>query len=427
MTTLVKWLVLAFVVANVLDSSEGQAATISARSCSVADVQTAINAASNGDTVLIPAGSCTWTTGIAVSKQITITGLVKGSVLITHSAGTSDLLAITTGPLFSTTVSNLNFLAGTGTGRYMNIAGTGQPPLIHDNYFNVPNFQLLHCIRLQRNGAIIYRNTFESLTVSGTSGSPGAASGCLQLKNESDGTSWSTASTLGTADTSGTANIYVEDNVFTNIYLQAVDCDDNARTVIRYNTFIDSAFVCHGADTSTYGARHTEVYNNTFVFHSAGSNGGIIYPLNLNWWWYVRGGTGIVTDNVMPDIASSTWGLKPEINFIVQQLRRNAGTNACCNTYPCLHQIGQSSNGSSLTTDPVYIWNNTGTGAPESPGLQDYNPDECGNNYHTSDWVHLGRDYITGVAKPGYAKYPHPHPLTLSGSPPAPPSNLTVR
>ena len=426
MRTPVKWLLLGFAAANLLLSSDGQAATITATSCSDAAVRAAINTAVDGDTVVIPAGACTWTTGIATSKQISITGQVKGNVLITHSAGAGDLLAVTTGAAFNTRVSNLNFLPGSGTGRYVNIAGGGKPPLIHDNYFNIPDFQLAHCIRVQRNGAVIYRNVFESLTARGTSGSSGAGSGCLQLKNESNGSSWSTPSTMGSADTTGTANIYIEDNVFANIYLQAIDCDDNARTVIRFNTFVDSAFVCHGADTSTHGARHTEVYNNTFLFHPSGSNGAITYPLNLNWWWYVRGGTGIITDNVMPDITSGTWGAKPEVNFIVQQLRRNAGPDACCTTYPCLHQIGQSHNGSSLTIDPMYIWNNTGAGVPELPGLQDYNPDECGRNNHTSTWVQLNRDYVVGSAKPGYTKYSYPHPLTGSRSRPAPPTNLRV-
>ena len=149
-----RWSILV-VVLTVFSSSEGQAASIAAASCSVASVQAAITAAVNGDTVVIPNGSCTWTSGIAVSQQITITGQTKGSVQLTHSAGTADLLSITTGSSVSTQVSNLTFLAGTGTGRYLNLAGSGKPPLIHDNYFGVPDFQLIHCMRIQRNGAVM--------------------------------------------------------------------------------------------------------------------------------------------------------------------------------------------------------------------------------------------------------------------------------
>jgi hypothetical protein len=416
--------VLLALVLTALSSSEGQAATRTAASCSRADVQTAVNAAVDGDTVIIPSGACTWTTGITTNKQITITGLVKGTVLITHSAGSGDLFALTTGASFSTKVSNITFLAGSGTGRYLLISGSGRPPIIHDNYFRVPDFQLFQCMTLLRNGAVIHRNVFESLTVKGGGGSGGAGSGCLQIKVGS-GSSWSTASTMGAADTTGTANVYIEDNIFTNIYLQAIDCDDNARTVIRFNTFNDSGFVCHGADTSPTGARHTELYNNTFIFHPSGVINGVPFPLNLNRWWYVRGGTGVATDNIMADITSGMWGAKPEIQLTVQQLRRNAGPNACCNTYPCLHQIGQSHNGSSLTTEPLYIWNNTGTGTPQSPGLADYEPNECPGNNRTATWVQQGRDYVIGP-KPGYAKYTYPHPLASPGGVPAPPTAVRI-
>jgi len=415
------------VVLIALFGSRGEAATRTAASCSRADVQAAVDAAANGDTVVIPSGACTWTTGLTTNKQIIITGAIKGTVLITHSAGGADLFALTTGSSFNTKVSNITFLPGTGTGRYLLIGGSGRPPVIHDNYFRVPNFQISHCMTLRRNGAVIHHNVFESLVANGTSGSGGSASGCLQLKDESNGSSWSTASTMGMADSSGNSNVYIEDNVFTNIYLQVIDCDDNARTVIRYNIFNDSGFVCHGADTSTFGARHTEVYNNKFIFHASGIIGGVPFPLNLNWWWYVRGGTGVFTDNIIADIGSTTWGSKPEVNFIVQQLRRKAGPNACCSAYPCFHQIGQSHNGTSLVTEPLYIWNNTGNGS-QNPGLADYEPNECPGNNRTSNFVQQGRDYVVGTPKPGYTKYTYPHPLASgTGIPtPSPPASLRI-
>src|ERR1700733_10727434 len=57
-------------------SRQAQANTVNALTCKVSDVQTAINSASNGDTVTIP-GSCTWTTGITIPSAIgiTITGI----------------------------------------------------------------------------------------------------------------------------------------------------------------------------------------------------------------------------------------------------------------------------------------------------------------------------------------------------------------
>src|SRR3989304_7316481 len=48
--------------------SDVYAETIYATSCSFGDVQTAVNAASSGDTVVVPAGSCTWSSVLTLSS-----------------------------------------------------------------------------------------------------------------------------------------------------------------------------------------------------------------------------------------------------------------------------------------------------------------------------------------------------------------------
>ena len=71
-----------------------QAATIKAASASASDVQTAINAANNGDTVVVPASSVTWnSTSISCSKGITLdfTG-----VTVTRGSGSVTMVNITT-------------------------------------------------------------------------------------------------------------------------------------------------------------------------------------------------------------------------------------------------------------------------------------------------------------------------------------------
>ena len=47
-----------------------------AASCEQSDVQAAINSASDGDTVVVPAGSCTWSASVSVpnSRKITLQG-----------------------------------------------------------------------------------------------------------------------------------------------------------------------------------------------------------------------------------------------------------------------------------------------------------------------------------------------------------------
>src|SRR2546429_7999793 len=53
---------------------QAQAATIKAASPSRADVGTAVAAAADGDTVIVPAGTASWTATLEVTKGITIQG-----------------------------------------------------------------------------------------------------------------------------------------------------------------------------------------------------------------------------------------------------------------------------------------------------------------------------------------------------------------
>jgi hypothetical protein len=60
------------------------AATIQANSCSQEDVQAAINSASDGDTVLVPSGDCTWSSRVSIpdNKKLKIQGAGKTSTII---------------------------------------------------------------------------------------------------------------------------------------------------------------------------------------------------------------------------------------------------------------------------------------------------------------------------------------------------------
>src|SRR5207302_1514711 len=85
---------------------------------------------------------------------------------------------------------------------------------------------------------------------------------CIQLKNDNDSQSWSTADTLGAHDTDGIRNTYIEDNTFNNGTNQCIDADDASRVVFRHNIMNFSSFNSHGRDTSPVGVRHFEIYAN---------------------------------------------------------------------------------------------------------------------------------------------------------------------
>lgn len=77
-----------------LANDQAHAATITAASCSAADVQAAINQAQDGDTVVVPAGTCSWVakdTGKASisfsNKAITIQGAGIDQTIINFTGG----------------------------------------------------------------------------------------------------------------------------------------------------------------------------------------------------------------------------------------------------------------------------------------------------------------------------------------------------
>ncbi len=75
-------------------SVSSHAADINAASCSRSDVQSAINSASDGDRVLVPAGSCTWTAIVVVpnTKGITIQGAgIDVTTIVTNFANNPTL------------------------------------------------------------------------------------------------------------------------------------------------------------------------------------------------------------------------------------------------------------------------------------------------------------------------------------------------
>jgi hypothetical protein len=58
------------------------AATITAKSVSIADVSSAIASARDGDTVAVPAGTASWTSGLAITKGITLQGAGNDKTVI---------------------------------------------------------------------------------------------------------------------------------------------------------------------------------------------------------------------------------------------------------------------------------------------------------------------------------------------------------
>jgi hypothetical protein len=540
-------------------------AQITAASCNSSDVQAAINQATAGQTVSIPAGTCSWSSGVSISgKTITLTGAGSGRIIaystsaLTLGAGskTAAILpdnasgatpSITAGETLR--ISELgfraNFMEGTvtsyssSTGALsMNVTSSGgscgtpgpantmnsnckrwlistipNTVIINNSssalikltestsgHINVGNFKiavgtgandfyltratnghaiLLHDLWLETNGNIggtlVDGNTSRGvLWNASVDSSPFGASNTQAFRTKDAngtamGNSWKTASTMGTADSTGENNFYVEDSDF-HAFMGLFDLDDNSRTVIRYNFFNNAGGSSHGADTSNYGLRHFEYYNNVGVFQAFGDGS----TANVaNGWILVRGGTHAIHDNVLAQISSQDWGTKPDIDYALENLARNGGPHACWGNgasgghyYYAPRQIGTgyvtggggtagpqvncsgtgctsstsfsgSSDGFSYVGDsePAYLWNNKRTvgGTNTALNIGYATPyTDCSGADLQSNYIVSGRDFFdsASTAKPGYSPYAYPHPLrtggTQSSTPPAPPTGLTA-
>jgi hypothetical protein len=325
----------------------------------------------------------------------------------------------------STEFSGINFVASSSSGNRSAFIGLntrswlGPKTLIHDCWFETDGGGLA-AIYAETNQGLIWNCSFDDKSV--------LSAAALTIKFETDAglPSWRTNSTMGTADTNGATNFYIEDCDFHG-FLNATDFDSNTRAVFRHNILDNSGMGSHGADTSPIGVRHVEIYDNELIFDDFGADGNA--TVNLNWFFWQRGGTSVITDNILPAIGSQAWGKKGNIFFSALNLRRNTACYPCWQTYPAPHQVGQgygpgavfhksSCNQISdasyyIYAEPVYVWNNSGAGE-NNVALNEESTDNCSHNIPASKFIQSGRDYIIGP-KPGYQKFTYPHPLRSSG------------
>jgi hypothetical protein len=506
---------LLLVTLELIAPSIGAAATIDAANCSSAAVQAAIDQASDGDTVTIPAGTCSWSSGVTIKgKGIKLKGggsgriigrsesllpvlggtrvftttsglnIVPGQILrisqlgdrsnfvqgpvisyagvvltidatITGGSGSPKLWLISTLPTTVITndspgsvidveednshhveISDIKIADGTGSGRRIvvnkNTAG-GKAVLTHDCWMEAGSGEALYWT--DSNRGVIWNCSFDSSPFS-------LAELAIHHPPIVETDSWSRPSTMGAADTTGENNLYIEDSDF-HAFLHATDFDSNARAVMRHVIFDNAAIGTHGPDTGPFGQRHFEVYDSQFIFN--GFSDGSTFPLNH--WFFIRGGTFVVTDNILPIINSSDYPNKPVFDITVMNLQRDAGPNPCWGAdkagaqYPSPRQpgfgfvSGTGKDGEQRSIDaityvgdsePMYMWNNTSNGQIDVR-MSDFDSAECSAPDETSAYVQAGRDYFLNAGpKPGYVKFVYPHPLRRGSGRPAPPTNLRV-
>jgi hypothetical protein len=407
-------------------------ANIVAASPALSAVQAAVNAASDGDHVLIPNGSATWTSGIKTTKQIIIraqnytptpagtagAGTMIRNVTITNGTPLDSGIA-----LFDLTSGN-NFHCGVGgirfnetgpvsgaPGPHIRVSGGGtKPPLIFDCAFQVKDrisaagvgSESGAAVVVASRGGVMWNCYFSGQGFNTNPGNVGPFNACMAVKkalNNPVPPAWTSASTIGTLDTGGLSNFYMEDTTAL-IVAACPDVDEHGRAVIRRCHYNGAGMVAHGF-TSLWGARQVEIYdcqfhNSVDTSHPAGQGGlNPQFGRNSPLFAWCRGGTFLMTNNFISD---QNIGYGDRSALVMGDNTQPSGT------YLIPRQPGCGHNGSAYVSDPIYVWNQTGGNAyavevtDQIPAWQTY--------------VQRNRDYfVNNGAKPGYTKFTYPHPL----------------
>ena len=187
--------------------------THTAVSCSYSDVNSAVSAASAGDTIIVPAGTCTWASQLNVTKGITIQGTGTGVTNIYGTGG--SYWFINASPPINTNFRVTGFSFNIGGQNAVKVScsapANGRVRIDHNSFTNSTGSQTA----IQNWGCfgVIDSNTFDSIRYPLGIGW-GNGSGLSDYQNYSD-LVWG-----------GSDNMYLEDNTFTNISLGVITDSD---------------------------------------------------------------------------------------------------------------------------------------------------------------------------------------------------------
>jgi hypothetical protein len=421
-------------------------ATWSAATCSLADVQIAYNAATDGDTVSIPGGACTWNAALTINKGVAVIGAGIGSTILT---GARFEVTVPTGKGWRVSGMTINGTAGfsiTGYSkvwridniRFDSVSGWNQGRIIWVNP-GVGGYTA---------GVIDHNYFYDPRTIQ------------IHHREERGG---GNDSYLRPLDLGGPDALYIEDNTFEqlstsyNVSAPATDCDGGGRLVVRHNTLKNQYLEMHDAIVEGLrSCRKWEFYENTWTTTQNELNTTGQYAQIA-----LRGGTGVVYNNSFAastgsdivialyrtyESSADPWsalcsngsgkfcgrGTTAPIGCTTD-LQCGGETGACIkldgsatspNGYPCRDQMGWSGNNPQFK-QPALFWNNKAAGVqigPRADGATDFS------------YLAPGVDYCSAASRPGtcggvgtnYAPYRYPHPIVSGTQVPRPPSGGSV-
>lgn len=342
--------------------SIAHAATITAASCSTAAVQTALNQATAGDTVQIPAGTCSWTSTISWSAPANVAVIGAGNlntqgggnatVIVDNVSGGSPLLHISTNASGTFRFAGITVRGGTGSvkeGGMIAFRGSSTKARIDHVHIDKSTYSPQNTGKFMVVGGMVRGVIDNSLFNAGNEiawihfvNGEGAGNG---------DTTWTQPTGFGTADF-----MYVEDSRLLAGRSGSSpprgtfsDCHTGGKFVIRYSTTLNGNVgqthpTGHAADDR--GCRGYELYGVTATADHAGREPTFAFSYNnsgpaMNW--------GNSVDNVYKNIiyfnactTGTSCGYSPPYGGWGLCNGSSAWHgNQLSNGYPCLDQPGR--------------------------------------------------------------------------------------
>ncbi len=414
---------------------------VTAPTCSQADVQAALDAAADGDTVQIPAGNCSWSSRVSwMNKNLLVQGAGK------------DITSIACQSCFA--ITSTSATSAYSRWRLSNMTLQGPSPIsspisIFDNVSSWHYGWRIDHMKLSYPGA---GSSGDGIYILGATygvidsneflwGNGAAVIAVAQMAEEysasltkpQGGYVLSQPLDMGTNKA-----VYIEDNTFTSTVPGGMAVYDTSsgggRAVFRYNTVTGGIYYSHWTRTLEIGGRLHEIYNNRFLGNDAFN----AWPIRL------EAGTGAIFNNTIQNhenyaVLDERRGFlenSPEFGACdgTKSWDGNAGDPAAPG-WPCLGQIGRSSGktiaqivaGDKLESAPLYLWNNgaqdgcrTGGACTNSFGVSVYDGSPMAVAYVRSTPHPNGEvDYVLNgsTPKPGYTPFTYPHPLRSAVAP----------